>query len=340
MIKKRSLGLLVFLICFQAFSVYALPKIRVFLPSLNPIEKAGFITAQNKNLYSEGKLEVEFVDANRNDPLTALDYGLADIVQESLPIALAKSSKNQSYTLFAQLYQMPTTVIACIKPGVEALQELKGKKLGYESEKLLVSTQIWFGYQGFQMEESTAPYQFEKYTSLAEAYGRGKLSCGIMERHQVPYITSKTASQFTFLSPTFETGGTLSEGLYVNDKALLLPGFKEILDNFLQISGQGWRYAFDHKEEFYTQILDATHKETLPIEVALRTLSLLEENFDLKSGSSLGRIQTQNVNYSILNMLQSSKYSGITDRPKNHFLSDPNMEKIVLKSVNSDISAH
>jgi hypothetical protein len=307
---------------FFAFSVnilHAVSMLRVFLPSQNPLEKAGFILAQKKNFYLDKNLIVNFVEANQNDPLTALDYGLADIVQESLPIALEKGAKNPAYTLYAQLYQMPTTTIACIKPGVENLQQLAGKNIGYSSPKDLLNTQIWFAYMGFNMEGTNPLYKFERFDNLGEAFSRGKLSCGVMERHQVPLVTSKTTSQFSFFSPTFEQGGVLSEGLYINETSLQSPDFKTNLDLFLKASEAGWRYCFEHKEEFYMQILDQKFKDTIPLEVVLRTISLIEENFDFKAQIPFGFVAKNKINYTVINMLKTPNYSQLPDYPKNSF---------------------
>lgn len=305
------------------FGVNAGGKLRVFLPSANPIEKAGFLVAEKKQLYAEEKLSVTFVEGNRADPLASLDYGLADIVQESLSIALQKSRKNPSYTLYAQLYQMPTTTIACIKPGPNNLKELQGKEIGYSNQDLLLTTKIWLGYLGYQMEGDAASYRFEKTDDLAESFSRGKLSCGIMERHLVPMVTAKTTSQLSYFSPSFENGAVLTDGLYVNDKVLQDDGFRRELDLFLKVSENAWRYVFEHKEDFYSQILDQKTKEKLPLEVALRMIALLEDNFDLKNISNMGSIPYQKINYSIMNMLSTSQYSGITDRPHGNFLLKP-----------------
>lgn len=300
-------------------SLNAASVLRVFLPSQNPIEKAGFILAQKKNFYADKNLNVNFIEANQSDPLTSLDYGLADIVQESLPIALAKGAKNPAYTLYAQLYQIPTTTIACIKPGVENLQQLAGKNIGYSNSKDLLNTQIWFAYMGFNMDGSNPLYKFERFDNLGEAFSRGKLSCGIMEHHQVPLITAKTTSQFSFFNPTFEQGGVLSEGLYINETSLQSSDFKSNLELFLKISEAGWRYCFEHKEEFYMQILDQKFKDNVPLEVALRTLSLIEENFNFKEQIPFGSVPKNKINYTVINMLKTPNYARLPDYPKKSF---------------------
>jgi NitT/TauT family transport system substrate-binding protein len=274
-----------------AFAVFAdghANKVTIQLKWVTQAQFAGYYVAQDKDFYAEEGLNVIIKPGGPDiAPAQVLAGGGADVMVDWMPSALAAREKGLPLVNIAQPFKSSGMMLTCRKDmGVNTTADLKGKTLGvwfYGNEYPFLS---WMSRLGYKTDGSSDGVTVLKQGWGVEPLTEGQAACVSTMSYNEYWVVRDagyTPEQLTVFKYEKEGAATLEDGLYVHEKNMSDPVFKDKMVRFVRASMKGWKYAEENPKEAAMIILD---NDDAGVQTEKHQLRMMGEVAKLTAGSN------------------------------------------------------
>jgi NitT/TauT family transport system substrate-binding protein len=274
-----------------AFAVFAdghANKVTIQLKCVTQAQFAGYYVAQDKDFYAEEGLNVIIKPGGPDiAPAQVLAGGGADVMVDWMPSALAAREKGLPLVNIAQPFKSSGMMLTCRKDmGVNTTADLKGKTLGvwfYGNEYPFLS---WMSRLGYKTDGSSDGVTVLKQGWGVEPLTEGQAACVSTMSYNEYWVVRDAGyapEQLTVFKYEKEGAATLEDGLYVHEKNMSDPVFKDKMVRFVRASMKGWKYAEENPKEAAMIILD---NDDAGVQTEKHQLRMMGEIAKLTAGSN------------------------------------------------------
>jgi NitT/TauT family transport system substrate-binding protein len=274
-----------------AFAVFAdghANKVTIQLKWVTQAQFAGYYVAQDKDFYAEEGLNVIIKPGGPDiAPAQVLAGGGADVMVDWMPSALAAREKGLPLVNIAQPFKSSGMMLTCRKDmGVNTTADLKGKTLGvwfYGNEYPFLS---WMSRLGYKTDGSSDGVTVLKQGWGVEPLTEGQAACVSTMSYNEYWVVRDAGyapEQLTVFKYEKEGAATLEDGLYVHEKNMSDPVFKDKMVRFVRASMKGWKYAEENPKEAAMIILD---NDDAGVQTEKHQLRMMGEVAKLTAGSN------------------------------------------------------
>ena len=263
-------------------------KVTIQLKWVTQAQFAGYYVAQDKDFYAEEGLNVIIKPGGPDiAPAQVLAGGGADVMVEWMPSALAAREKGLPLVNIAQPFKSSGMMLTCREDmGVNTTADLKGKTLGvwfYGNEYPFLS---WMSRLGYKTDGSSDGVTVLKQGWGVEPLTEGQAACVSTMSYNEYWVVRDagyTPEQLTVFKYEKEGAATLEDGLYVHEKNMSDPVFKDKMVRFVRASMKGWKYAEENPKEAAMIILD---NDDAGVQTEKHQLRMMGEVAKLTAGSN------------------------------------------------------
>jgi NitT/TauT family transport system substrate-binding protein len=263
-------------------------KVTIQLKWVTQAQFAGYYVAQDKDFYAEEGLNVIIKPGGPDiAPAQVLAGGGADVMVDWMPSALAAREKGLPLVNIAQPFKSSGMMLTCRKDmGVNTTADLKGKTLGvwfYGNEYPFLS---WMSRLGYKTDGSSDGVTVLKQGWGVEPLTEGQAACVSTMSYNEYWVVRDagyTPEQLTVFKYEKEGAATLEDGLYVHEKNMSDPVFKDKMVRFVRASMKGWKYAEENPKEAAMIILD---NDDAGVQTEKHQLRMMGEVAKLTAGSN------------------------------------------------------
>ena len=236
-------------------------KVTIQLKWVTQAQFAGYYVAQDKDFYAEEGLNVIIKPGGPDiAPAQVLAGGGADVMVDWMPSALAAREKGLPLVNIAQPFKSSGMMLTCRKDmGVKTTADLKGKTLGvwfYGNEYPFLS---WMSRLGLKTDGSADGVTVLKQGWGVEPLTEGQAACVSTMSYNEYWVVRDAGyspEELTVFKYQAEGAATLEDGLYVHEKNMSDPVFKDKMVRFVRASMKGWKYAERNPDEAAEIVLD------------------------------------------------------------------------------------
>ena len=212
---------------------------------------AGYYIAEAKGFYDSEGLDVTILPGGpKIAPTQALAQGLADVVIEWMPAALAAREKGLPLVNIAQPFKGSGLRLACLKAAVpkDPTTDLAGGTLGVWFEGNEYPLLNWMALNGLETAGPQAIKLVAQDTSPDLLTQKRATCISAMTYNEIDLLAHTPLSPNDWVSHELDRP-TLEDGLYVLETDLKDPAKSDRFVRFVRASMQGWQYAQDHPDE-------------------------------------------------------------------------------------------
>lgn len=208
----------------------------------------GFYVALAEGYYEREGLQVEILPATPGlSPLETLADGLADVAVDWLPVALSARGRGLPMVNVAQLFQHSGLVLICHKDrGIVAPENLRGRRVAVAGAGDQIPLLNWMASLGVSTDGGPDGLTLVPLRDNLALYTTGEVDCiQAMSYHaywQLLLAGSRIGDMSIFRYENFDFD-LLEDGLYVDERRLDDPAFRDALVRFVRASLAGWKRA-------------------------------------------------------------------------------------------------
>ncbi len=232
-----------------------------FLPHWMPqAQFAGYYMAVEKGIYKEYGLHVEILTGGPNFPIkNMIDKEEVDFVSDFLSGGIKNYCRFGNIVNIGQLsHRSALMFIARKSSGIETPEDFNGKKIG-----------IWRSdFQELPMaflEKFNIKAEIIPITSTINLFLRGGIDIMCVMWYNEYHQVVNTGIDFDELNTFFFTDYGLDypeDGIYCKRK--FFNSNPELCEKFVKATMEGWKYAFEHKEEAVRIVLKLMRDNNVP----------------------------------------------------------------------------
>ncbi|MEM1152991.1 MAG: ABC transporter substrate-binding protein, partial [Pseudomonadota bacterium] len=220
----------------------------------------GYYVADVLGYYEEEGLAVDIIPGGPTTQTTELLLSRdVDAVNEWLSTALAARQSGLPIINVAQLLQHTGFALICHRDrGIRQPLDLKGKVIGVWNNGTHTPVATWLAQNGVSLDDIPLSARLvEQAMDVVEAWNDPAIDCvSAMSYNEywtlLEYAGSPTElTIFDFSDLGFDF---LEDGIYVDERRLNEPEFRDRLARFLAASLRGWEYALQRPEESITML--------------------------------------------------------------------------------------
>ena len=244
-----------------ASAAHAADSVTLQLKWVTQAQFAGYYVALDMGFYEDAGLDVTINPGGPDlAPSMMIASGVADVVVDWMPSALASREKGVPLVNIAQPFKSSGMMLTCRRDsGISSPKDFKGKTLGvwfFGNEYPFLSWMDKLGDQGHTLKEDI--------TILRQGFNVDPLL-----QRQADCVSTMTYNEYwqiidggllpeELLVFRYEDEGvsTLEDGLYVHEENLEDPDFVDKMARFVRASMKGWRWAEQNQEEAALIVLD------------------------------------------------------------------------------------
>lgn len=209
---------------------------------------AGYLVAKEKGFYADEALDVSIMPGGPGiTPIDAVKSGKADVVVEWMSTTLAEREKGFALVNIAQPFAYSGLMLTCLKSaGVFTPEDFPGKTLGvwfYGNEYPFFS---WMNRLGLKTDGSPGSVKVLEQQFSVEPLLKGQAACiSTMTYNEYWQIIDAGVAAEDLVTFKYEDQGIslLEDGLYVDERRLADPHFRDVMVRFVRASMKGWRHA-------------------------------------------------------------------------------------------------
>ena len=245
--------------------------LRLQLQWVTQAQFAGYFAARDQGFYQERCLNVTFQDAffgtNPIDTLVGVENGrvLADVAVASAPKALAARLDGTPVLNVAQIFQESGNIQVSFKSsGIETVTDLVGTRVG-----------TWGDGNDLELLAGLRRHGLDPATDVelvTQSFDVGPLLSG-----EIDSMQSTTGNEYAQLLSTVhpDTGqriqpsdlnviywadeevDMLADGLWVDERRFMEPGFADKVQRFVTASLEGWLFCHEDAEACLNSVMEA-----------------------------------------------------------------------------------
>ena len=249
----------------------AYDDLRLQLQWVTQAQFAGYFAARDQGFYRERCLNVTFQDSffgtNPLDTLVAVENEqvLADVAVAWAPKALAARLDGSPFLNVAQIFQESGTIQVSLKSsGIETVTDLVGTRVG-----------TWGDGNDLELLAGLRRHGLDPATDLelvTQSFDVGPLLSG-----EIDSMQATTGNEYAQLLSTLhpDTGqriqpsdlnviywadeevGMLADGLWVDERRFMEPGFADKVQRFVTASLEGWLFCREDAEACLNSVMEA-----------------------------------------------------------------------------------
>lgn len=313
------------LFIFLCLSVFSDDKIVLQLKWEHQFQFAGYYAAKEQGYYEDLGLDVEIRSQGENSPLqssTEVVEGRAQYGVGSSSL-LVDISNDKPLMLLAAIFEHSPLVLVCNKrAGIRKPKDLHGKKIMFakgESGSLPLSRML--------------EHEGVNYTSVDfdfEAFKEGKADALTGYLGNEPYALSQDAIPFTIIDPANYGLDAYSDILFTSQEEYTQ--HPKRVNDFIQASLKGWKYAMQHQEEL-AQLIVEKYNAKKSIEALLFEASMIRRHA-LVDLDTIGQIRLKKLSHMILMMKETGSINKDIDIYKHLYPAQLSQIKLSDKEKN------
>ena len=291
-------------------------KVTIQLKWVTQAQFAGYYVAQDKGFYDEEGLNVTIKPGGPDiAPAQVLAGGGADVMVDWMPSALAAREKGLPLVNIAQPFKSSGMMLTCRKDmGVKTTADLKGKTLGvwfYGNEYPFLS---WMSRLGLKTDGSSDGVTVLKQGWGVEPLTEGQAACVSTMSYNEYWVVidaGYSPEELTVFKYQAEGAATLEDGLYVHEKNMSDPVFKDKMVRFVRASMKGWKYAEENPKEAAMIILD---NDDAGVQTEKHQVRMMGEIAKLTAGSN-GALDPSDYERTVKVLMSGASDPVITKKP-------------------------
>ena len=291
-------------------------KVTIQLKWVTQAQFAGYYVAQDKDFYAEEGLNVIIKPGGPDiAPAQVLAGGGADVMVDWMPSALAAREKGLPLVNIAQPFKSSGMMLTCRKDmGVKTTADLKGKTLGvwfYGNEYPFLS---WMSRLGLKTDGSADGVTVLKQGWGVEPLTEGQAACVSTMSYNEYWVVRDAGyspEELTVFKYQAEGAATLEDGLYVHEKNMSDPVFKDKMVRFVRASMKGWKYAEENPKEAAIIILD---NDDAGVQTEKHQVRMMGEIAKLTAGSN-GALDPADYERTVKVLMSGASDPVITKKP-------------------------
>ena len=291
-------------------------KVTIQLKWVTQAQFAGYYVAQDKDFYAEEGLNVIIKPGGPDiAPAQVLAGGGADVMVDWMPSALAAREKGLPLVNIAQPFKSSGMMLTCRKDmGVKTTADLKGKTLGvwfYGNEYPFLS---WMSRLGLKTDGSSDGVTVLKQGWGVEPLTEGQAACVSTMSYNEYWVVRDAGyspEELTVFKYQAEGAATLEDGLYVHEKNMSDPVFKDKMVRFVRASMKGWKYAEENPKEAAMIILD---NDDAGVQTEKHQVRMMGEIAKLTAGSN-GALDPSDYERTVKVLMSGASDPVITKKP-------------------------
>ena len=256
---KKILSLVLFgLVSSMAYSA---DKLTLQLQWVTQAQFAGYYVALDKGYYNDENLNVTIKPGAPDiSPPQVLAGGGADVMLNWMPSALAAREKGVPVVNIAQPFKSSGLMLTCWKDtGIRNPADFRGKTIGvwfFGNEYPFLS---WMSQEGIPTNGGANGVKVLRQGFNVDPLIQRQADCiSTMTYNEYHQVLDAGISENELVTFKYEDQGvaTLEDGIYVLEKRLKDPSFKDKMVRFVRASMKGWKYAERNPDEAAEIVLD------------------------------------------------------------------------------------
>lgn len=224
---------------------------------------AGYYVADYQGFYDEAEVAVTLVPGDEQVDITpAVAAGVANLVIERMPAALAAREHGVELVNIGQFFARPALEVVCRKDsGVAAPADLRGRRLGLWTDEARVAMLAWLGGQGLADGIELVDQGHEPSLLLGR---RADCISALSWDERAQLLDAGVApEELTVLAAADHGPAPLEDGVWVPAKLLESRHTVLSLAGFLYATRRGWSWARDNPVEAVRIVQEYDHAKTL-----------------------------------------------------------------------------
>lgn len=249
-----------------------LDRVRLQLKWQHQFQFAGYYAAIEHGYYRDAGLEVELIEAKpEENPVEVVFEGRAEFGVGNSDLLLSRAEGKPAVVLAAIFQHSPLALVARVKPGITAMQDLHGRPMMMvESEK--AELLAYFKHEGVSLEG----LRIQPHTQRIEDFIEGKVDAMSAYVSDQPFLLKQAGVDYLIF--VARAGGIdfYGDNLFTTEEQV--KRYPERVRAFREASLKGWEYALQNPEEIvdliYTRYTQRHSREHLLFE-ARKTAELM-----------------------------------------------------------------
>ena len=240
---------------------YSADKLTLQLQWVTQAQFAGYYVALDKGYYNDENLNVTIKPGAPDiSPPQVLAGGGADVMLNWMPSALAAREKGVPVVNIAQPFKSSGLMLTCWKDtGIRNPADFRGKTIGvwfFGNEYPFLS---WMSQEGIPTNGGANGVKVLRQGFNVDPLIQRQADCiSTMTYNEYHQVLDAGISENELVTFKYEDQGvaTLEDGIYVLEKRLKDPSFKDKMVRFVRASMKGWKYAERNPDEAAEIVLD------------------------------------------------------------------------------------
>ena len=242
-------------------SAEAADKVTLQLKWVTQAQFAGYYVAKEKGFYDEAGLDVTINPGGPDiAPPQVIAGGVADVIVDWMPSALASREKGVPLVNIAQPFKRSGMMLTCRKDtGITKPEDFRGRTLGvwfYGNEYPFLS---WMAKLGIPTDGSGQGVKVLKQGFNVDPLLQKQADCiSTMTYNEYWQVIDAGIKPEDLIVFKYEDQGvaTLEDGLYVSEANLKDPAFVDKMARFVAASMKGWDWARENPDAAAQIVLD------------------------------------------------------------------------------------
>jgi len=263
---------------------------------------AGYYAAIEKGYYKDLGIQVNLVEAVEgfNSSHEVLN-GKAEFGIGASDVLLLTSKQKKAVILAAIFQHSPQILLASKHSGIEHVHDLVGKRIAMEPHAADII--VYMKEEGVSLDKCI----IDQHSFDTKKLLNGDIDAITAYSSDEPFILHEANFDYTIISPAAGGIDFYGEVLFTTDS--LIQNNPELVQNFLQASLKGWKYAMNHQDEIIQLIYCKYSKrhslEHLKFEAERMKGLIMPEVVEI-GYSNPGRWESISTVYRKMNLLDAS----------------------------------
>jgi NitT/TauT family transport system substrate-binding protein len=245
--------------------------------------------------------------------------GVADVIVEWMPAALAARERGVPLVNIAQPFKSSGMMLTCLKEtGIESPEDFRGRTLGvwfFGNEYPFLS---WMSHLGIPTEGGADGVEVLKQGFNVDPLLQKQADCiSTMTYNEYWQVIDAGIPEEDLITFKYEDQGvaTLEDGLYVLEDKLQDPEFVDRMVRFVRASMKGWKWAEENPDEAAMIVLD---NDATGAQTENHQKRMMGEIAKLTAGSD-GTLDEEDYRRTVESLLSGGSDPVITKEPEGAF---------------------
>ena len=296
---------------------YSADKLTLQLQWVTQAQFAGYYVALDKGYYNDENLNVTIKPGAPDiSPPQVLAGGGADVMLNWMPSALAAREKGVPVVNIAQPFKSSGLMLTCWKDtGIRNPADFRGKTIGvwfFGNEYPFLS---WMSQEGIPTNGGTNGVKVLRQGFNVDPLIQRQADCiSTMTYNEYHQVLDAGITENELITFKYEDQGvaTLEDGIYVLEKRLKDPSFKDKMVRFVRASMKGWKYAERNPDEAAEIVLD---NDATGAQTEKHQKRMMGEIAKLTAGSN-GALDPKDYERTVSTLLAGGSDPVISKKPK------------------------